>query len=64
MPVASRLPARCVSPSRMPSLSCVVASPLPQVACCPTVASSDAPCSALSVVYSPEGVVDHIRYYK
>ena len=49
-------------------LSCprvsVVASPLPQVACCPTVASSDAPCSALSVVYTPEGVVDHIRYYK
>jgi glycerol dehydrogenase len=34
------------------------------VACCPTVASSDAPCSALSVVYTPDGVVDHIRYYK
>lgn len=34
------------------------------VACCPTVASSDAPCSALSVIYTPQGVVEEIRYYK
>jgi glycerol dehydrogenase len=30
---------------------------------CPTVASSDAPCSALSVIYSESGVVEEIRYY-
>ncbi len=28
------------------------------VACCPTTASSDAPCSALSVVYTQEGVFE------
>jgi glycerol dehydrogenase len=31
---------------------------------CPTVASSDAPCSALSVIYSPEGVVQGSRFYR
>ena len=30
---------------------------------CPTIASSDAPCSALSVVYSPEGVFEQYRIY-
>jgi glycerol dehydrogenase len=30
---------------------------------CPTLASSDAPCSALSVVYTPDGVFDRIIYY-
>lgn len=34
------------------------------VVCCPTVASSDAPCSALSVIYTPEGVVERIQCYK
>jgi glycerol dehydrogenase len=31
---------------------------------CPTVASSDAPCSALSVIYSDEGVVQRSRFYR
>src|SRR6478736_3523134 len=31
---------------------------------CPTVASSDAPCSALSVIYSEEGVVQGSRFYR
>jgi glycerol dehydrogenase len=31
---------------------------------CPTIASSDAPCSALSVVYSDEGVFDQYRIYR
>lgn len=31
---------------------------------CPTVASSDAPCSALSVVYSPDGQVLDYRFYR
>jgi glycerol dehydrogenase len=31
---------------------------------CPTVASSDAPCSALSVIYSEEGVVEGSRFYR
>ncbi|MEN6494700.1 MAG: glycerol dehydrogenase [Thermoguttaceae bacterium] len=31
---------------------------------CPTVASSDAPCSALSVIYSEEGVVEALRPYR
>ncbi len=31
---------------------------------CPTVASSDAPTSASSVVYTPAGVFDHYRFYK
>ena len=31
---------------------------------CPTVASSDAPCSALSVIYSDEGVVECSRIYR
>ncbi len=30
---------------------------------CPTVASSDAPCSALSVIYTEEGVVQDYRIY-
>lgn len=30
---------------------------------CPTVASSDAPCSALSVIYSEQGSVEAIRIY-
>lgn len=34
------------------------------VACCPTTASSDAPCSALSVVYSADGVFETCLYYK
>lgn len=36
---------------------------LPQVNC-PTLASSDAPCSALSVVYTDEGVVEQYRIYR
>jgi glycerol dehydrogenase len=31
---------------------------------CPTVASSDAPCSALSVVYSNDGVFEQYRFYR
>ncbi|MCP5113483.1 MAG: glycerol dehydrogenase, partial [bacterium] len=31
---------------------------------CPTVASSDAPCSALSVIYSAEGVFEEYRFYR
>jgi len=31
---------------------------------CPTTASSDAPCSALSVVYTPEGVFEECRFFK
>lgn len=61
------LPACCVKhPAALPHLAKLVSPAIPcrQVACCPTVASSDAPCSALSVVYTPDGVVDHIRYYK
>lgn len=34
------------------------------VVCCPTVAASDAPCSALSVVYSPEGRFEKCLFYK
>ena len=30
---------------------------------CPTIASSDAPCSALSVIYSDEGVFEQYRIY-
>jgi len=29
----------------------------------PTVAANDAPCSALSVIYTPEGVFDHLMYH-
>ena len=36
---------------------------LPQVNC-PTIASSDAPCSALSVVYTDAGVVEQYRIYR
>jgi glycerol dehydrogenase len=31
---------------------------------CPTVASSDAPCSALSVIYSEEGIFQEYRFYR
>ena len=31
---------------------------------CPTIASSDAPCSALSVVYTEEGAFDQYRIYR
>lgn len=31
---------------------------------CPTVASSDAPCSALSVVYADDGVFQEYRFYR
>src|SRR6516162_1428345 len=31
---------------------------------CPTVASSDAPCSALSVIYTEEGVFHEYRFYR
>ncbi|MGE5360834.1 MAG: glycerol dehydrogenase [Bacteroidales bacterium] len=34
------------------------------VVTCPTTASSDAPCSALSIVYTPEGVFQEIRSYR
>jgi glycerol dehydrogenase len=33
------------------------------VVSCPTIASSDAPCSALSVIYSEEGVFEKYRIY-
>jgi len=33
------------------------------VACCPTTAASDAPCSALSVVYTPEGTFEECLFY-
>lgn len=35
---------------------------LPAV-CCPTIASTDAPCSALSVIYTEGGVVEAIQQY-
>jgi glycerol dehydrogenase len=31
---------------------------------CPTVASSDAPCSALSVIYTEEGIFQEYRFYR
>ncbi len=31
---------------------------------CPTIASSDAPCSALSVIYTEEGVFQEYRFYR
>ncbi len=31
---------------------------------CPTVASTDAPCSALSVIYTPDGVFEEYRFYR
>jgi glycerol dehydrogenase len=31
---------------------------------CPTVASSDSPCSALSVIYSDDGIVQGCRFYR
>jgi glycerol dehydrogenase len=31
---------------------------------CPTIASSDAPCSALSVIYNEDGVVEQYRIYR
>lgn len=34
------------------------------VACCPTTASSDAPCSALSVIYTEDGVFEKCLYYR
>jgi glycerol dehydrogenase len=34
------------------------------VVSCPTVASSDAPCSALSVIYTDEGVFQEYRFYR
>jgi glycerol dehydrogenase len=33
------------------------------VVCCPTVASSDAPCSALSVIYKDDGIVQEYRIH-
>jgi glycerol dehydrogenase len=36
----------------------------PPVVNCPTVASSDAPCSALSVIYTEEGVFQEYRFYR
>ena len=29
----------------------------------PTIASNDSPCSSLSVLYTPEGVLDHAVFY-
>ncbi len=34
------------------------------IACCPTTAASDAPCSALSVIYTEVGVVEKIQYFR
>ena len=34
------------------------------VVCCPTIAASDAPCSALSVVYTAAGVCEQCLFYK
>ena len=34
------------------------------IACCPTTAASDAPCSALSVIYSEAGVFENIEFYR
>lgn len=34
------------------------------VVCCPTIAASDAPCSAISVVYTPEGVFEQVLSYQ
>src|SRR5262249_36157037 len=31
---------------------------------CPTVASSDAPCSALSVIYTEDGIFQQYRFYR
>jgi glycerol dehydrogenase len=34
------------------------------VVCCPTVVSTDAPCSALSVIYTEDGVFQEYRFYR
>jgi len=34
------------------------------IVCCPTTAASDAPCSALSVIYSETGVFEKIEFYR
>lgn len=34
------------------------------VVCCPTVVSTDAPCSALSVIYTDDGVFQEYRFYR
>jgi glycerol dehydrogenase len=34
------------------------------IVCCPTTAASDAPCSALSVIYSDAGVFEKIEFYR
>ena len=33
------------------------------IVCCPTIASTDAPCSALSVIYTDDGVVETAQQY-
>jgi len=70
---------RCIAEARRTGAGCIVgvgggkvldtaravadALDLP-VVCCPTIASSDAPCSALSVVYTPDGVFAECLYYR
>jgi glycerol dehydrogenase len=34
------------------------------IVCCPTVAASDSPCSALSVIYTPKGVFEKCQFYR
>ncbi len=34
------------------------------IVCCPTTAASDAPCSALSVIYTETGVFEKIEFYR
>ncbi|NCA71434.1 MAG: glycerol dehydrogenase [Sphingobacteriia bacterium] len=34
------------------------------VVCCPTIAASDAPCSALSVIYTPDGVFERCLFHR
>jgi glycerol dehydrogenase len=34
------------------------------IVCCPTIVSTDAPCSALSVIYTDEGVFSEYRFYQ
>jgi glycerol dehydrogenase len=41
----------------------IAAGPAVAVVNCPTIASSDAPCSALSVIYTDEGAVQEYRIY-
>ena len=60
-PARSSAPAaaRCSTPPARPPPTWAL-----PVVNCPTVASSDAPCSALSVIYTDEGIFQEYRFYR